>query len=108
MNILKGSAIATVLITALYLVLFYPLVLVEKLVWYDLLLVTLSIIPGIFIMVSMYNLDKYDKEPLWLLAIAFILGAVNLHWDVDILEFIFNRINVKNNFLRVGQEALSV
>ena len=46
MNILKGSAIATVLITALYLVLFYPLVLVEKLVWYDLLLVTLSIIPG--------------------------------------------------------------
>lgn len=108
MNILKGSAIATVLITALYLVLFYPLVLVEKLVWHDLLLVTLSIIPGIFIMVSMYNLDKYDKEPLWLLAIAFILGAVNLHWDVDILEFIFNKINVKNNFLRVGQEALSV
>ena len=108
MNILKGSAIATVLITALYLVLFYPLVLIEKLVWYDLLLVTLSIIPGIFIMVSIYNLDKHDKEPLWLLAIAFILGAVNLHWDVDILEFIFSKINVQNNFLRVGEEALSV
>ena len=46
------------------------------------MLVALSICPGIFIMAVIYNLDEYDKEPLWLLAIAFIFGAINLHLDV--------------------------
>ena len=107
-HLFKKSFAATALITALYLVLFYPLVLIEKLEFYDLVLVALSIAPGIFIMVTIYNLDEYDKEPLWLLAIAFILGAINLHWDIDLLEFIFSYINVDNNLLRVGEEALSV
>lgn len=55
-----------------------------------------------------YYLDEYDKEPLWLLAIAFIFGAMNLHLDVDILDFMFNSINVENNLIRFGEEALSV
>ena len=59
-------------------------------------------------MVLIYFLDEYDKEPLWLLALAFIFGAINLHLDVDILEFLFSSINVENNLLRVGEEALSV
>mgnify|MGYP000846404609 CR=1 FL=1 len=107
-NILKNSIVTTILITALYLVLFYPLVLIEKLNFYELILVSLSILPGFFIMVCIYNLDIHDKEPLWLLAIAFILGAINLHWDVDILDFLINSINADNNFLRIGEEALSV
>jgi len=107
-NILKESFLASILITALYLVLFYPLVLINKFDWFDMLLVTLSISPGIFIMVTIYNLDEYDKEPLWLLAIAFIFGAINLHLDIDILDFLFSLITAENDFIRIGEEALSV
>ena len=82
-KIIKSSFIGSLLITSLYLVLFYPLILINRFDWYDLLLVMLSISPGIFIMILIYNLDEYDKEPLWLLAICFILGAINLHLDVD-------------------------
>ena len=59
-------------------------------------------------MVIIYNLDEYDKEPLWLLALAFIFGAVNLHLDVDILEYLYSLIQSENTFIRVGEEALSV
>jgi len=59
-------------------------------------------------MVLIYYLDEYDKEPLWLLAIAFIFGAMNLHLDVDVLEFLFSYIDAENNLLRLGEEALSV
>ena len=107
-KLLKNSFFTSVIITALYLSLFYPLILINKFDWFDLVLVTLSISPGIFIMVVIYNLDKYDKEPLWLLAIAFILGAMNLHLDVDILDFLYSLINTENNLIRVGEEALSV
>jgi len=107
-NILKQSFIASILITSLYLVLFYPLVLINKFDWNDMLLVTLSISPGIFIMVTIYNLDEYDKEPLWLLALAFIFGAINLHLDIDILDFLFSLITTENDFIRIGEEALFV
>ena len=107
-SILKESFLASILITALYLVLFYPLVLINKFDWFDMLLVTLSISPGIFIMVTIYNLDEYDKEPLWLLALAFIFGAINLHLDIDILDFLFSLITAENDFIRIGEEALSV
>ncbi len=107
-KILLNSIGASAIITALYLALFYPLILINRFDWFDLLLVTLSISPGIFIMVLIYYLDEYDKEPLWLLALAFIFGAMNLHLDVDILEFLFSSINLENNLLRVGEEALSV
>ena len=33
---------------------------------------------------------------------------MNLHLDVDILDFMFNSINVENNLIRFGEEALSV
>jgi len=107
-KILKESTVASILITALYLVLFYPLVLINKFDWYDMLLVILSISPGIFIMVTIYNLDEYDKEPLWLLAIAFIFGAINLHLDIDILNYLQSLITAENDFIRIGEEALSV
>jgi len=107
-KIIKSSIIGSLLITGLYLVLFYPLILINRFDWYDLLLVMLSISPGIFIMILIYNLDEYDKEPLWLLAISFILGAINLHWGVEFLEYVFGFINVENNFIRIGEEALTV
>ena len=107
-KILKESTVASILITALYLVLFYPLVLINKFDWYDMLLVVLSISPGIFIMVTIYNLDEYDKEPLWLLAIAFIFGAINLHLDIDILNYLQSFITAENDFVRIGEEAFSV
>ena len=107
-KILLNSFGSCILITGLYLALFYPLILINRFDWFDLLLVTLSISPGIFIMSLIYYLDEYDKEPLWLLAIAFIFGAMNLHLDVDILDFLFNSINVENNLIRFGEEALSV
>ena len=107
-KIIKSSFIGSLLITGLYLVLFYPLVLINRFDWYDLLLVMLSISPGIFIMILIYNLDTYNKEPLWLLAISFILGAINLHWGVEFLEYVFTFINVENNFIRIGEEALTV
>lgn len=105
-GILRNSIVACILITALYLVLFYPLVLINRFGWDDLLLVALSITPGIFIMVSIYNLDRYDKEPLWLLALAFILGAIILYLDIDILEYIFSHVNSENKLIRIGQESM--
>jgi len=107
-DLIKSSIGGSLLITLLYLVLFYPLVLIHKFDWYDLMLVSLSISPGIFIMIFLYNLDQEDKEPLWLLSLCFICGAINLHLDVEILEFIFSFINLENPFLQVGGEALSV
>ena len=92
-KIIKSSLYGSLIITLLYLVLFYPLILIHKFDWYDLLLVSLSISPGILIMIFIYNLDEDDKEPLWLLALCFIFGAINLHLDVDILEFVFGFIN---------------
>ena len=107
-NIFLKSISGTIMVTLLYVVLFYPLVLIHRFDWYDLLLVTLSISPGIFIMFFIYHSDEYDKEPVSLLAVSFIMGAMNLHLDVDILEFFFSYINVENNFIRVGGEALTV
>jgi len=107
-KLLKSSIYGSLIITLLYLVLFYPLILIHRFDWYDLLLVSLSISPGIFIMLFIYNLDSEDKEPLWLLSLCFIFGAINLHFDVDILEFIFSFIDVENLFLKYGGEALTV
>ena len=107
-KIIKSSVYGSLIITLLYLVLFYPLILIHKFDWYDLLLVSLSISPGILIMIFIYNLDEEDKDPLWLLALCFIFGAINLHLDVDILEFIFGYINMENIFLQLGGEALTV
>ena len=33
---------------------------------------------------------------------------MNLHLDVDILDFLYSLINTENNLIRVGEEALSV
>ena len=107
-KLLKNSLIATILITTLYLVLFYPLVLIEKLELYDLLLVTLSISPGFLIMVIIYNLDKYDKEPLWLLAIAFIFGAVNLYIAIDVQEYALSFNTEGNELFKTAREALTI
>lgn len=107
-TIFRNSFLTSIIITALYVVLLYPLVLIHILNLYDLVLVSLSILPGFFIMSLIFNLDKQDKEPLWLLAIAFILGAVNLHLDIDILEYLLSSNNFENNFLSTGVEALTV
>jgi len=107
-TIFKTSFLTSIIVTALYVVLFYPLVLIDILNLYDLVLVSLSILPGFLIMSVIYNLDKQNKEPLWLLAIAFILGAVNLHLDIDILEYLLSSKDVQNNFLSTGIEALTV
>lgn len=102
------SFLTSLIITALCVVLFYPLVLIKILDLYDLVLVSLSIAPGFFIMAVIYNLDVQNKEPLWLLAIAFILGAVNLHVDINILEYLSSTEDVQNTFLSAGIDALTV
>ncbi|SDB63002.1 Membrane proteinase PrsW, cleaves anti-sigma factor RsiW, M82 family [Flavobacteriaceae bacterium MAR_2010_188] len=107
-KIFRNIVATTFLITVLCLVLFYPLVLIHRFGWYDLFLLSLAITPGIFIMVTIYNLDQYDKEPLWLLSIAYIFGAIILYADIDILEYIFNSINVEKNILGVGEKSLIV
>ncbi len=106
--ILKTSLFTSIIVTALFVVLFYPLVLIHILKLYDLVLVSLSILPGFFILALIYNLDVQNKEPLWLLAIAFILGAVNLHLDINILEVFLGSNDVQHNFLNTGTEALTV
>ena len=107
-TIFKNSFLTSIIVTALYVVLLYPLVLIDILNLYDLVLVSLSIFPGFLIMSVIYNLDVQNKEPLWLLAIAFILGAVNLHLDINILEYLLSSKDVQNNFLSTGIEALTV
>jgi len=107
-TIFKTSFLTSIIVTALFVVLLYPLVLIDILNLYDLVLVSLSILPGFLIMSLIYNLDEQNKEPLWLLAIAFILGAVNLHLDINILEYLLSSIDVQNNFLSTGIEALTV
>ena len=107
-TIFKTSFLTSIIVTALYVVLFYPLVLIDILNLHDLVLVSLSILPGFFILALIYNLDEQNKEPLWLLAIAFILGAVNLHLDIDILEYLLSFKDVQNNFISAGFEALTV
>jgi RsiW-degrading membrane proteinase PrsW (M82 family) len=107
-TIFRNSFLTSIIVTALYVVLLYPLVLIDILNLYDLVLVSLSILPGFLIMSLIYNLDEQDKEPLWLLAIAFILGAVNLHLDINILEYLLSSKDVQNNFLSTGIEALTV
>jgi len=107
-TIFKNSFLTSIIVTALYLVLFYPLVLIDILNLYDLVLVSLSILPGFIIMAMIYYLDEHDKEPLWLLAIAFILGALTLHLDINILEYLLSSKDIQNNFLSAGNEALTV
>lgn len=106
--IFKTSLLTSIIVTALFVVLLYPLVLINILKLYDLVLVSLSILPGFLIMAVTYNLDEFDKEPVWLLAIAFILGAVNLYLDIDILDFLLRSIDFENKILSSGSEALIV
>ena len=96
------------MVTALYVALFYPLVLIDILKLSDLVLVSLSIIPGFFIMALIYNLDEQNKEPLWLLAITFILGSIILFLDINILDYFLSFNDIENNFLSTGFEALTV
>lgn len=104
----KKSFLASIMVTALYIALFYPLVLIKILKLSDLVLVSLSIIPGFFIMALIYNLDEQNKEPLWLLAITFIMGSVILFLDINILEYFLSFNDVQNNYLKTGIEAITV
>ena len=107
-TLFKTSFLTSIIVTVLYVVLLYPFVLIEILNLYDLVLVSLSILPGFLIMSVIYNLDEQNKEPLWLLSIAFILGAVNLHLDINILDYLLISKDVPSNFLSTGIEALTV
>jgi len=107
-TIIKNSLYTCIIVTALYLVLLYPLVLIDILKVSDLVLVSLSILPGFFIMALIYNLDLQNKEPLWLLAIAFIMGAVNFYLDINILDVLLSSNKAQHDFLNAGIDALTV
>ena len=107
-TIFKNSLFTSIIVTALFVVLLYPLVLIDTLKIYDLVLVSLSVLPGFFIMSFIYNLDEQDKEALWLLAIAFILGGLNLLLDINVLEYLLSANTIENYFLNVGMDALTV
>jgi len=105
---IKTSFLTSIIVTALYVVLLYPLVLIDILKLSDLVLVSLSIFPGFIIMALIYNLDELEKEPLWLLAITFILGSIILYLDINILDYFLSYNDVQNNFLNTGIEAFTV
>lgn len=107
-TIIKTSFLTCIIVTVLYVVLLYPLVLINILNLSNLALVSLSIFPGFFIMALIYNLDEQDKEPSWLLAITFMLGAVIFYLDINILDVLISSNDVQHNFLNTGIEALTV
>lgn len=39
-------------------------------------LILLAILPGLLLCYFIYRLDKYDKEPIWILGICFVLGML--------------------------------
>ncbi|MBT8303813.1 MAG: PrsW family intramembrane metalloprotease [Bacteroidia bacterium] len=107
-RIFRTSFFTSIIFTLIYVVMLYPLVLIDTLRLYDLLLVGLSIGPGFLIMALIYNLDIQNKEPLWLLAITYIIGAVILFIDIDLLKYLLSFIDVDNNIVSTGIEALTV
>lgn len=57
-----------------------------------LLLIGLSILPVIILLISIYRQDKYEKEPLWLLILAFVGGIVSTFLDLLLIDGIINPI----------------
>ena len=41
-------------------------------------LLALAIAPGIAICLFIYYKDKYNKEPIWMLLLAFVLGVLSI------------------------------
>ena len=54
----------------------------------SLLLLALSIAPVIFLLVFIYRQDKYEKEPIGLLLLAFFGGMVSIPIDLTLVSFI--------------------
>ena len=54
----------------------------------SLLLLALSIAPVIFLLVFIYRQDKYEKEPLGLLLLAFLGGMVAIPVDLILVTII--------------------
>lgn len=76
---------------------------------HDLLLLALSIAPGIAIVLFIYFSDKYEKEPWRLLAISFLYGAIGLFLSVIVSDFVNQFIVIhEENFMDEGKHAFSV
>ena len=52
------------------------------------LLLSLSIAPVVLLLVFIYKQDKYEKEPLGLLARAFVGGMIAIPLDLLLVELI--------------------
>ena len=57
-----------------------------------LLLIGLSILPVIILLIAIYRQDKYEKEPFWLLLLAFIGGIVSIVLDLLLIAGVINPI----------------
>lgn len=57
-----------------------------------LLLIGLSILPVIILLITIYRQDKYEKEPLGLLILAFIAGIVSIFLDLLLIGGVINQI----------------
>ena len=57
-----------------------------------LLLIGLSILPVIILLITIYRQDKYEKEPFWLLMLAFIGGIVSIFLDLLLIQGVINPI----------------
>ena len=53
-------------------------------------LLALAIAPGIAICLFIYYKDKYNKEPIWMLILAFLLGVLSII-PAGIAETIYTR-----------------
>lgn len=54
----------------------------------SLLLIALSLLPVILLLVFVYRQDKYEKEPLGLLALAFLAGMIAIPIDLTLVTFV--------------------
>ena len=53
----------------------------------SLLLIALSLLPVILLLVFIYRQDKYEKEPLGLLLLAFLAGMIAIPIDLTLVTF---------------------
>ncbi len=75
---------------------------------HELLLLALSILPGIAIVVFIYLSDKHEKEPLGLIILSFIYGGIALWLALKVSQFIGITDAFGHNFLGEAEHAFTV
>ena len=76
---------------------------------HELLLLALSIAPGIAIVFFIYFSDKHEKEPLGLIILSFVYGGISLFLAIELSLFLKPFIeSLPRSFLGEGEHAFTV